>query len=487
MNKARIFLALFFLVLNFNNCWAESYSNIPAVIHVQSNISDGRLSIDEIVDLARVKGIKVVVLTDTLLRRWEYGMWPLSRFLKRVFEEGSVIKFGVKRYLKEVREAQAKYPDMLVMAAVEVAPFYFWKGNYLDKSLTLYAWHKKFLVLGLKNVTDFRDMPIVGNYSLFPQALDHWLNFLPVGMVVLGFLLIKIKRKRRFTFGGQVYSNTGEPFKYPGYLLVILGVILLLGAFSFPLSAYDPYHGDKGIKPYQNLIDYVTKRNGLVFWTHPEANYSSNFAGARVITPPYKNDLQRSFNYTGFAGIYYDNSTATKAGDLWDRMLNEYCLGKRKKPVWIFGEVGWDGSKKDWVISGIETILLLKEFGENSVLDALSSGKMYAKLNLQENNFSLEKFCILSIDKRAFMGDELETFQKPRILIKAGIPGYTNMETKIKLIRDGSVIKEFKAKGNKIALIFQDKGYSGEKKAFYRLEINNDACLILTNPIFVSG
>lgn len=484
-----VILALFFLFSNFKAGLSQDFENIPAAIHVQSKVSDGKFFIEQIADLARKDGIRVVVITDTLLRRWEYTPWPFIRILKREYEEASVIRFGVHKYLQEISDVQKKFPDMLIIAGAEVAPFYFWKGSYLNKSLELRDWHKKILVLGLENAKDYRYLPVVASYWRLPQHLNDWLNFWPIGMISLGIVLTKIRRRKRFSFGEQLYSTPSEPFKKTGYFLIILGAVLLIRTFRFPLSEYDPYHGNQGIKPYQNLIDYVNRKNGLTFWTHPEASLSSSFAGARVITPAYKSDLIRSKYYTGFAGIYYDNTTATKPGDLWDRTLEEYCSGKRQRPVWIFGEVGWDGTKEQIPISGIETILLLKDFNQSAALTALHSGKMYAKLNIRKNSFSLDKFCILDerINIPAFMGDDLRIYIKPKIIIKASFKGQDQKETSFKLIKDGLVIKEFKAKAQRIAVAYKDNNYSAEKKSFYRLQIDNEDLLILTNPIFVSS
>ncbi|MDP2939629.1 MAG: PHP domain-containing protein [Candidatus Omnitrophota bacterium] len=467
----------------------EQYENVSSVIHVQSNISDGKLSIAEIVKLAKEKGIKVVVITDCALRRWEYGLAPFERIIRRKHEEDSVISFGVRKYFKEISDIQSRNPEILVIPGMEVAPFYYWKGSYLNNTLTLYNWHEKFLVLGLNNINDYRYLPIVGNYSLIPRNFRNLLDFWPMGLVALGFFLKRFRRKKHFSFAGQVYSDLTSPFRGLGIFLIFLGIVLCLGIFRFPISPYNQYRGNQGIKPYQYLIDYVTKRNGLIFWLRPETNYSSQFLGARVITLSYKDDLRKSFNYTGFAGIYFDNYTATNPQDLWDRLLNDYCEGRRKTPVWIFGEVGWDGTKETWHIDGIETVLLLKDFNQQAVLEALRQGRMYAKLNRQKNDFSLDKFCVMdeTKEKIAFMGEDLKISKAPQILIKASFAKELTAQTSIKLIRDGEVIKEFNPKTNKIAINFKDNGYTAYKKSFYRLQIYKDECLILTNPIIVSS
>ena len=53
-----------------------------------------------------------------------------------------------------------------------------------------------------------------------------------------------------------------------------------------------------------------------------------------VSTLPYPEVLHESKNYAGFAAIYGDHITVTDPGKHWDRVLMEYCEGKREKPVW---------------------------------------------------------------------------------------------------------------------------------------------------------
>ena len=170
IDKVRIYIGivLLFILAMAKVSDAEEYTNFPGVFHIHSTVSDGRYPIEKLMALADEKGIKVVVLTDSLLRRWEYGIWPLRNLFKRKIEENSVLKFGVKNYLKKMDEVQKDFPHLVILPGVEVSPFYFWQGSPFRKNPTLYNWHEQMLVLGL-TCSDYKKLPVVSNYSLLPN------------------------------------------------------------------------------------------------------------------------------------------------------------------------------------------------------------------------------------------------------------------------------------------------------------------------------
>ncbi len=51
---------------------------------------------------------------------------------------------------------------------------------------------------------------------------------------------------------------------------------MMVNHHPFKSSRFDPYHGDQGEAPFQDVIDYARSRGGMVFWAHPESNYSKN-------------------------------------------------------------------------------------------------------------------------------------------------------------------------------------------------------------------
>lgn len=463
------------LLLIWSVCaWGQPYENFPAVVYVQSNFSDGRYSIGDLCRMARENSVKILILSDSLLRRWEYGLWPWRNLIKRTYEECSVLKVGAEKYLAAIEAAQRHNPDILIIPAVEAGPFYYWKGFPLSqRGLSLCDWHKKVLIVGLENPADFQQLPVAANYRRLPRGLRDLIRLWPALPVLAGvWLLRSCRRKRR---------------RQIGLLLVILGGISLLNNFYFPASPFDIYQGEAGIKPYQHLIDFVNKRGGSVFWLHPEASYIRRVWGVDIVTPSYKGDLARAKDYNGFSAFYYDNSTATNPGDMWDTLLVEYCRGKRKNPVWIIGELGFDGvMQKDF--TGIQTIFLLSRLDRQEVYRALRSGRMYAKQNFKPNGLALTGFMVTDdrMEKAAFMGEEVSLSGKPMVSVKLANSQPTEEKIILRLIREGRVLAGTELQGSEMAWKYVDNDCVIKEKTFYRLEIESEFCRLLTNPIFVT-
>ncbi|MBI3008691.1 MAG: hypothetical protein HYY56_04160, partial [Candidatus Omnitrophica bacterium] len=143
------------------------------------------------------------------------------------------------------------------------------------------------------------------------------------------------------------------------------------------LARYDQYHGENYVLPYQDLINYVHKKGGLTFWAHPEHEEVVNVKWVRAVTKPYYEDLLRTDGYTGFSVFYEGYNKIGKPGGIWDRVLMEYCSGKRKKPVWAIGELD-DHGMGDRDLIDVMTIFLMKGKNHKEVLDALREGRVYA-------------------------------------------------------------------------------------------------------------
>jgi len=481
-----LFLHTTLLLVKF--VFAQDVSNFPAAIHIQSNFSDGRFTVEQLVEKAKAKDIKILIITDTFLRKWEYGIWPFRNLIKRRVEENSVVKRGIEKYLETIKEIQRKNPDITLIAGVEVVPFYCWRGNILRGRLALHDWHKQLLVIGLETIDDYRNLPIVGNRSFSPR---HWQGFIrlwPTAVIIAGIFLLRLKKRREKLFPDniEIYKNKFRFFRNLGYVFVCLGILFLFNNFPFKTSRYDQYSADSKAGPYQDLIDYVNQNNGMVFWAHPEASYSGIFQNIRVITRPYKYALWKTKDYTGFPLLYYDNTTITEPGDLWDQILLHYSKGGRDKPVWGFGEIDYDGNTfKE--LDGIQTVFLLKDFNKREVMQALRNGKMYAKLNMQKNDFYLSKFIVTDVNKKtaANMGDEIVLKGKPQIFIEANCSYPDKKKVTLRLIRNGEIIKTFVLEGSEYSVEFEDDYYQINEKIFYRLEIESNSCRILSNPIFV--
>jgi hypothetical protein len=452
------FLACFLLLPSL--CYSDSsagFTPYPGIIHIHSNISSAEAySLRRSVELAREKGIKIIIFTDSLLRRWEYGLPVFSNIFKVSMEEGSVFKYGIKRYLRDLENLRKEFPDMLILEGAEVTPHYWWQGNFFKKKLIMNDWNKQFLAIGLNKYSDYRYLPVSANRYFFPRLKDF-----PILLISLFFIfpgLAFLKRKSRVL----------------GISLIIAGILLLLNFFPFSASRYSPYSSQKKYSAHQVLINYVNKHGGVTFWSLPQVTDSvslGKFAGVNFYTPSYTEALMLTSDYAGFGVslLSGNNNSLILAGGKWDKVLIGYCEGKRAQPVWLIGESDYRGNGD---IGAMQNVFLLKEFNYASIYDSLRKGRLYVRSFLKnKTEVSLSDFYV----------------EVSRIHIKGNYKIKAEQSLRIELIRNGEVIKEFNpGEGGVFDLEFQDaKLRASAEKCYYRLNIYADNSIILaSNPIF---
>lgn len=418
------FIFLFLLFFSFPMAYPEEL-RVPAAIHIHSNFSNGSYSIEQIAALAKFYDIKALFITDSAVRRWRYGLPPFRNVIRKTSQENSILKFGAKRYLKEIRKAKKIYPDVIIIPGAETSAFYYWTGNALKGDLTIHNWHKHMLIIGLKKPVDYNNLPLVSN----------------------GFYLLN--RKSRF----------------------------------------DQYHGEKGIIPYQDLIDYANKRGTLTFWAHPEASFVDKIGTVKIETQPYEDDLLNSKDYTGFAVFYEGYEAIAQPGGQWDRVLKEYCEGKRQNPVWAIGELDYlgEGINDTW-LNSVQTVLILDELSEAAILSSIRNGKMYAVCKpRQESELRLDEFIVEDTASgiMATMGEIIHIHGKPRIKLKVSFANGASKPVKIKLIKGGQLIKLYELI-TPADISFEDELFESDGKNYYRLEVyRNWNSILISNPIFV--
>lgn len=416
--KVIAYTSLCLCLVFFTNC---AYCQVGelGVIHLHSTIGRGIKTISQYAQMAEEQGIKVIIITDHAVLRWEYGLPPLRRLLRKRIKQPSVFEYGVKNYLGRIEEVDASYPELIVLAGVQVTPFYYWEGSLFKKNLTLINGQKDLLVIGLGKAIDYENMPLIGN------------------------------RRSRF----------------------------------------DQYHGDKGVAPYQDLIDYVVSKDGLIFWSHPETDMFCKWAGANSYTPPYTSDLLNTYNYTGFAIFPEGYKVIGKVGGVWDRVLMEYCQGRRRRPIWAIGELIFHGLGASKDLDNVLTVFLIPRVTERAVLGALKNGRMYAISHCGEGPMPVvENFSVGDVvsGKRAMMGGEVSSSGKVRIKIDISYTEQVGEEIKVKVIRNGEVVKEFVGTGG-LKVDFIDTYFMPGEKVYYRFEANDGiGNILIANPIFVS-
>jgi len=469
--KSRIIRILFFgLCAWFWFCpmvWGDEFIQAPCVIHVSSSISDGKYAPEEIAKIAQDNGISVLIITDNAASRFEYGLRPLRGLIKKTMENPSALTYGIENYLERIKKLNQEFPKMIFIPAVEGAPFYYWTGSFFKNNLTMHNWHNHILAIGLDSAAAYRNLPLISN----PRGLRAGIRiskFWPVMLILLG--LFVLRRKRAL-----------------GFFIAVIGLVFLANNWPFYGLKYDQYHGDAGIMPYQNFIDYVGQLGGLTFWAHPEAQNLQDFGSIKIETKDQAVKLAQSQDYTGFAILLEGYKSVGPPGGLWDEILAQYCAGLRKKPVWAIAELNRDyQGNLDVFMKELRNMLLVRGLTYPEVIDALKKGRMYVAQGENAPEFILDRFIIRDLEtgNRATLGEELAAKGWVRLEISGRFLHPETERIEIKLIKNGSVIKVYEVL-SPFEIFYEEETVQGQDKDYYRLEIRSKDLFVVTNPIFV--
>ncbi len=482
-----LLVAIFFLLLSTNDVNASEWIPLAGAVHVHtSEFSSGDHTLNELAGMALEKGVEVIVLNDHDKIAMSYGIPPFQNILSMTVSRNSVLKQGARKYLEAVNEADAANPDVLLIPGLESAPFYYWSGSLRSGGITANDWRKHIHIIGLSNPDDIEGLPILRNglsgryfFPLLPGLLIF------SGVILLSLVLI--------SWSG-FYRTTGKVF-------LVLGILGALDAHPFKSSLYDPYHGEQGAAPYQELIDYVEAHGGMTFWAHPEAHYGANetlfqkkvagFSLPRVYmnTGVHPGDLIQTDGYTGFESLYGDTIHATDAGREWDRVLIQYCNGERKKPAW--GLCGIDFHKQgqnSWSeLDRGQTVFWVREKTRSAVLEAMRNGRMYAVFQGGEPKMHLDLFSVSTRtgDEKAVSGETIESKgELLNIQIVVSLDDAASVQVQVEIIDSGKILATIEGE---TPLKIKKNFMPSRRKGYVRAMIKSKQYRIVTNPIFYNG
>ncbi|MFH1093973.1 MAG: hypothetical protein V1739_07460 [Candidatus Omnitrophota bacterium] len=476
MNKKNIYslmFAFFFCGLFVLSQYAkaeEELIHVPTLIQVSSRVSDGRLGLSEIVAAAKKSGIKAVIFTDRDIMRWEYGIWPLRNIVKKAVINNSVDVYGIKKYLGDIEKLQVENPDIVLIPGVETTPFYYWSGSLFKMNMALHDAHKHMLVFGFNTARQFKNLPTVNNRVTAYNRFDLWDILLLWPFLVIAWGIVLIKKEMRFLGAG----------------ILVLGILFAINNLPFKKPLFDQYHGDQGALPYQAMIDYVNERQGMSFWSHPEAKYNLKTEHVSVVTEQHSQDLLTTHDYSGFCVFPEGYKEVGKPGGIWDTVLSEYMQGERKYPVWAIGGLAYDyygEIKKELGI--LRNIVLVNKLDRENVLKSIREGRLYVIRGKASPGFVLNKFAAADAN-----GEEVKTMGQT-LMLKGDVPliemscdfkDSAGQTLEIKLIKNKEIFKIFKQNAP-IDIRYIDRDFA--KNAYYRLEITGKDLHVITNPIFV--
>jgi hypothetical protein len=274
---------------------------------------------------------------------------------------------------------------------------------------------------------------------------------------------------------------------------LLAAAALLLNNYPFRQPHVSAYDTGAGLKPHQDLIDFVVARGGLAAWSLPEARDHQvvTVKGLRttIHTDPHPGDLLRTDRFNAFGGVYEDTTTFTEPGRGWDQLLLDYLSGRRATPAWALGEAAFhfegQAGKR---LGDVQTVILVERKDSASLLGALRSGRVYARLRTQDEHLALERFQVTSPHSEpAEAGSELRLRSGDRPEVRAEIGSATGrpLPVEVRIIRSGSVVQTLRHH-TPVALRWTEPPLAPHVALYYRLEARGPAGLqVLSNPIFV--
>jgi hypothetical protein len=472
-----ILLMCLFMPLSFASDGSDLVP-VRGVLHLNSDISSGEYTPDQLVTMAKEKGVKAVFLTENLRLKLEYGAQPFRKIVKKTVEMTSLLTYGVGRYQKRLEDIRKNNPGVSVFMSAEVAPFYYWTGSPfpLPGNLTLNDWDQQVIVLGMKPEA-YAKVPSLDNNGFSRYSVRSLLMLWPLPVLVLGAVSLKRKHSRFYLTDTMCWA------------LILIGTFFALRNFPFKEELFDQYHPNAGCEPHQTVIDFVNKNGGMVFWSTPEAVTKKTLGvrGIKFVSPPQMSRMLGTKDYTAFACFYEGYREVGGPGGVWDKVLKDYCQGRRSKPVWTVGEMSYHGSEGNSpkAINEVQTVFFVPSNTEDNILSAMRSGKMYAVRRGQEYQLQLDAFTVKYDGSSAMMGEELEARGPVTVSFNVSWEGKLQGDVTAQIIRSGEVIKEFKLQ-TPGTVELTDTVFEPGKKIYYRLDIRGGyPNMLFSNPIFI--
>ena len=466
-------LLLFWFTLAFPSLSFAAYLQLDGIADIKTNFSNGCASIKDIAKQSERLGIDAVIFGDYARNSIEFGPKPFERIFKNKTEGPSILGRGASGFISEIKDNDRQIKETILIPGVETSPFYYWSGSNYDGNLTAHNWDKHLLIVGLSTAPEYEQLPLQNsNFSL------NYTDSLLQQFIIMGFLFM--------VSVAAVYKGYVRALTAP---LMVLFLLMTFNNHPFQSSPFDAYHGDQGMKPYQNMIDYANSKGAMVFWNHMESNSGIRRHGTtKLKTLPYPEDLLKTKNYTGFQVIGDHQIQQIEAGQQWDQVLMEYLRGQRQQPVWGYGgNSHLCEDQNDNKLGSVRTVFLVREKKRGTLLDAMRTGRMYAVRQNAANRLSLDEFFIedQKTGRQVTLGQELTLTDLPTLKIKLRSIKGENNTAQIQIIRNGILAKQ-ETVSLPYKLTWRDTSNKQGERAYYRIKVSiNSMVYLVSNPIFI--
>jgi len=207
----------------------------------------------------------------------------------------------------------------------------------------------------------------------------------------------------------------------------------------------------------------------------------------KMVTQHHPADLVAAKNYTGFAAIYGDSASMTKEGKHWDRILVDYCEGRRDHPVWAIAGADFHEAQKGIDLDTFQTTFLVKDKRYQDVMQALARGSVYAVRKSHDFRLCLDQFQVKDegAGRSVTMGEEMVASGTPVIKGRLSASDDGRHAVTVSIIRGGKQAWSFEGQTPLDFHLLDQDPWSG--KTYYRLDVNDKAGgHLLSNPIFVT-
>lgn len=472
---------------------------LRGIFRVNTDVSAGDESLSTVCDKAESASLNFIVVSDQFLVRAEYGIWPLRRTISSVVERKSVVEFGIERYLSLINAEDAARADLVLIPGVDVAPHYYWNGFPFTRNFKNRQFSEQLTVFGSSNPQFYRNLPVMHNETN-DFSVHSILKMLPLLLVVWGiFMLFHLRVDAyRDSTGKLLSSRINKSRLVLALFLIPFGILWTFENRPFThYLGFDQY-SDKGIRPYQKLIDYVNANGGFgkagVLWSAPEAATSITIMNTSLETKPYLSDVVMTFGHNGMAGLYGDAITALRPGGEWDAMLLEYCAGKRDVRPIVVGELDYHGRKRR--IDMYQTVVRGAEKSREAIFNAIIAGRSYAYAKSANCEIELVDAYVSDGIEIARLGDTLKIAENAKSLVaklSLRITGKScaDKNGEIRMIVNGKLLGKKKFNGLEFSGEFpidvKSLSTGGKDLGYVRFDISSCGGRVVTNPIFIKS
>lgn len=479
---------------------SEAPQQLLAAVHAHSAASSGAYSLAELARLARRSGLDVVMLAENLGYDVRYAPAGVRVFAEATLATPTLERYGIERFLRRLQEARNAEPDLLLLAGVEVPPFYHWTGSLLRGNLTLHDAQRNLLLFpppgdpAPRLRAFLRGIPAVGN----PYHRQYDIRSLARALPGIACVALSIAALAR---AGSPGPRRRPPWR--SAVLMGVGALLLYASFPFSVPSTSPYEAHERDRVARDVLAYARRNGALSFWSMPEAvDFRDRRLGpltVRLSTAPYPEVLAMTHDYTGFGGVYADTVTSWEPGGEWDRALGSFQAGHRSTPPWIIGESAFHATgHAGKSIGDVLTVVLTGERTEEAVFAALSCGRSYAARRDEGHpDLRLQEYFLAAIAPRPVDAPRAVARSGQKLIAAAAgdVDVELNLNVQdasgkgttisVEVVRDGHLIERVEGT-TPFAYRLQNTLEAGTQSAYYRVVVRaTRAAYLVSNPIFI--